>query len=108
MLFLENSYLKEFESKIKNIDKNNIILEQTAFYAKSGGQPGDIGKININENEINIIDTFYDNQKNIVHVSENKEDFEVGLKIKGKILTKYLVNFPKKVSKGFSIKSLNV
>ena len=45
MLFIENSYLKDFETKIKKIENNNIILEQTAFYAKSGGQPGDIGKI---------------------------------------------------------------
>ena len=34
MLFIENPYLKEFESKILNIENNNIILEKTAFYAK--------------------------------------------------------------------------
>ena len=51
MLFIENSYLKDFESKILNIENNNIILEETAFYAKSGGQPGDTGKIILNNNE---------------------------------------------------------
>ena len=50
MLFIENSYLKEFESRIQKVENNNIILEQTAFYAKSGGQPGDIGKIIFNKN----------------------------------------------------------
>ena len=49
MLFVENSYLKEFESKILNIENNNIVLEETVFYAKSGGQPGDTGKINLND-----------------------------------------------------------
>ena len=66
MLFIENSYLKDFETTIKKIDKNNIILEQTAFYAKSGGQPGDIGKIIFNENKINITDTIYDHEKNLL------------------------------------------
>ena len=43
VLFLENSYLKEFETKIIGINNDSIILEETAFYSKSGGQPGDIG-----------------------------------------------------------------
>jgi len=85
MLFIENSYQKCFETKIKKIEKNNIILEQTAFYAKSGGQPGDTGKIIFNENEIDIIDTVYDNEKNILHVCENTDDLNIGETITGKI-----------------------
>ena len=68
MLFIENPYLKEFESKVQKVENNNIVLEQTAFYAKSGGQPGDIGKIKLNEKEISIIDTIYDQEKNIIHI----------------------------------------
>ena len=71
MLFIENSYLKEFETKIKKIENKNIILEKTAFYAKSGGQPGDIGKLIFNGNEIDIVDTIYDYEKNILHVCED-------------------------------------
>ena len=85
MLFIENSYLKNFETTIKKIESNNIILEQTAFYAKSGGQPGDIGKLIFNENEINIIDTVYDYHKNILHVCENINKLNIGEKIIGKI-----------------------
>ena len=57
MLFIENPYLKEFETKVQKIENNNIVLEQTAFYAKSGGQPGDVGRITLNGKEINITDT---------------------------------------------------
>ena len=85
MLFIENSYLKDFDATILNIDSNKIILDRTAFYAKSGGQPGDIGKITLNEKEINIIDTVYDNKKNILHVCENSNDLKINEKIKGKI-----------------------
>ena len=85
MLFVENSYLKEFESKVLNIENNNIILEETVFYAKSGGQPGDTGKINLNDKEINIIDTIYDQNKIISHVCEDVSGLKIGDKIKGKI-----------------------
>ena len=85
MLFLENAYLKEFESNIINIENNKIILNQTIFYAKSGGQPGDTGTLNNNENNINIIDTTYDVEKNIIHITEEDISFEINEKIKGKI-----------------------
>lgn len=43
-LFIEDSYLMTCESKVANInDRGGIILDQTNFYATSGGQPGDIG-----------------------------------------------------------------
>ena len=79
MLFVENPYLKEFESIIKKIENNNIILEETAFYARSGGQPGDIGKIIFNEKEINIIDTIYDHEKNISHICEDINSLKIGI-----------------------------
>ena len=85
MLFIKNSYLIDFDATILNIDSNKIILDRTAFYAKSGGQPGDIGKIKFKEKELNIIDTIYDHKKNIIHVCENSIDLKVNEKIIGKI-----------------------
>ena len=82
MLFIEDSYLKDFEATTLNIDSNKIILDKTAFYPKSGGQPGDIGKIVFNEKEINIIDTLYNHEKNIIHVCENSGDLKVNKNFK--------------------------
>jgi len=85
MLFFDNPYIKEFESKIKKIENNHIILEETAFYAKSGGQPGDIGNIILNEKKISIIDTIYDYEKRILHICEDNHELKIGDKINGKI-----------------------
>ena len=83
MLFIENPYLKEFDAKIININTNQITLDQTAFYARSGGQPGDVGRLTINGYTINIIDTIKDQENKIIHISENNIELEIGKKIKG-------------------------
>lgn len=48
-LFWEDAYMKEFDAKVvdqKEKDgKVHVLLDQTAFYPESGGQPSDIGMI---------------------------------------------------------------
>ena len=58
-LFEENAYLKEFKAKIINInlEEKTIELDNTAFYARSGGQPGDIGEIIAKNQNIEVKDT---------------------------------------------------
>ena len=58
-IFEENAYTKEIETRIKGIDTKNktVELENTIFYGKSGGQPGDIGKIIVGDREIEVSDT---------------------------------------------------
>ena len=108
MLFIENSYLKDFETKIKKIENNNIILEQTAFYAKSGGQPGDMGKIIFNENEIDSDEC----QNNIKARKSNCIDALSLLGIKdptfidypcGRLDTIPIIEINKKIEKAISI-----
>ena len=83
MLFIGNPYLKEFDAKIVNINTNQITLDQTAFYARSGGQPGDTGRLTTNGMTINIIDTIKDQENNIIHIAENNIELEIGEKIQG-------------------------
>jgi misacylated tRNA(Ala) deacylase len=46
LLYLEDSYLKEFETKVRSVKDNKFItLEETAFYPNSGGQPYDTGTL---------------------------------------------------------------
>jgi Ser-tRNA(Ala) deacylase AlaX len=45
-LYLENSYLKECEAVVASVkDDKYVVLDQTVFYPKGGGQPCDTGKI---------------------------------------------------------------
>lgn len=42
-LYLEDSYLKEFEAEVIEAAGNAVILDRSAFYPGGGGQPNDFG-----------------------------------------------------------------
>jgi Ser-tRNA(Ala) deacylase AlaX len=45
-LFWEDPYKDKCEANVVKIDNNEIVLDQTVFYAFSGGQASDVGTIN--------------------------------------------------------------
>lgn len=45
-LYLADSYIKEFGATVKEVNQGKfVVLDQTAFYPKGGGQPHDTGKM---------------------------------------------------------------
>ena len=80
-IFEENAYTKEIETRIKEINKENktIELEDTIFYGKSGGQPGDEGEIIADNQKVEVNDTIKTNGsiknilKNINGLSKNQK-----------------------------------
>ena len=85
-LFEENAYLKEFKAKIINIniEEKTIELDNTAFYARSGGQPGDIGQIITENQNIEVEDTIKKENK-IINIINKTENLDKGTEIIGKI-----------------------
>ena len=85
-IFEEDSYIKDFTTKINQVDEANKIiqLEETAFYAKSGGQPGDTGKLEIEGQEIIVLDTIKEESK-IFHLVEDIKNAEKNREVRGLI-----------------------
>jgi misacylated tRNA(Ala) deacylase len=55
-LFLVDSYLKECTATVVSVkDGKYVILDQTIFYAKGGGQPNDTGKIIRGSDIFNVV-----------------------------------------------------
>ena len=85
-LFEENSYKKEFKSKIVNLDReNNLIeLENTAFYGKGGGQPGDTGWLFTQIKDLKVTETLK-KENVILHQVNSVDNLQIGDEIRGEI-----------------------
>jgi len=68
-LTASTNIIKYRKVKAKGKEAYQIILEQTPFYAESGGQVGDTGQLKINNEELKIIDTKKENNL-IIHFTE--------------------------------------
>lgn len=57
-LFLEDPYRKSAKAKVTGVtDEGGIILDQTIFYARGGGQPGDSGTLDWEGGRLTIATT---------------------------------------------------
>lgn len=56
MLYLEASYLRECNATVVSVkDGKYVVLDQTIFYPKGGGQPWDTGKILMGNEVFNVV-----------------------------------------------------
>ncbi len=91
-LFTQDAYQKECEATVIEVRKDDegrqiIILDQTVFYAMSGGQPGDLGVITGPEGAEQVIDTRYAaNEKVLIyHYLAEETKLKVGDKVQCQI-----------------------
>ncbi|KUK99432.1 MAG: Putative metal-dependent hydrolase [Parcubacteria bacterium 32_520] len=80
-IYWENPYQTAFSAKVEKVEGKNVWLDQTCFYPESGGQAGDTGTMNGQK----VIDTKFDQDKNIFHVMENETTLKTGDSVEGVI-----------------------
>lgn len=83
-LYYEDSYLKEFKAKVlKKIKIDNrpaVVLDETAFYPTSGGQPYDKGVIQ----DVPVVEVVEDNDE-IIHILKEELNEKINSRVVGKI-----------------------
>ena len=79
-IFWENPYLTQLETRITSVKDNDITVEQTIFYAFSGGQEGDHGTIGNNR----VLQARKEG-KEIVYTLENGHGLKPGDQVSMKI-----------------------
>ncbi|AOL15953.1 alanyl-tRNA editing protein AlaX [Sulfolobus sp. A20] len=83
-LYLNDSYVKEFESKVIKILDNYVILDKTAFYPGGGGLENDLGFLENNKGEkVKVLEVKKENGEILHKVESNK--FNEGELVKGVI-----------------------
>lgn len=56
-LAASDAYLAEAEGSVVQVADDGIFLDRTVFYARGGGQPGDVGIIRWDGGEVEVVDT---------------------------------------------------
>jgi misacylated tRNA(Ala) deacylase len=67
-LFLDEPRLRSAAGTVLASGREGIVLDRTVFYARSGGQPGDIGVLRWNTGETVIADTVKGEGETILHL----------------------------------------
>ncbi|HEX6221542.1 MAG TPA: alanyl-tRNA editing protein [Acidimicrobiia bacterium] len=53
----KDSYLSTAEGHVLDVAEGGLFLDRTVFYARGGGQPGDVGTIIWDEGSVEVVDT---------------------------------------------------
>jgi Ser-tRNA(Ala) deacylase AlaX len=80
-LYWEDPYNREFEAKILALTGNEVILDQTYFYPRGGGQVSDTGSIN----SVRVTEAFNNEDGRITHILEKPLPNKVGDRVHGEI-----------------------
>ncbi len=82
-LYLKDSYVKEFEATVTDVNGKYIVLDKTYFYPNSGGQPHDVGTMDNSTEKFNVI--FVKKIDHDISHELDKEGLKKGDKVKCKI-----------------------
>jgi misacylated tRNA(Ala) deacylase len=84
-LFREDSYLTEAEATVVGVnERGGVILDRTIFYATSGGQPGDTGRMTTSDGRtIAVAATITGETKDeIIHVPASDAGLSLGERVR--------------------------
>lgn len=77
-----DAYQARAEGHIDEITLDGVMLDRTVFYARGGGQPGDIGVLATPNGNVKVLDTVR-SQGRILHMVNNSELLEPGMAVEG-------------------------
>ncbi len=84
LLYLEDSYLREFRARVVEVLDDGVVLDRTAFYPRSGGLEGDRGVLVTETGEYVVTGARKEGER-VVHLVDTTEGLEPGMEVKGEI-----------------------
>ncbi len=88
LLYLTDSYLKEFEATVVEDLGESVVLDRTAFYPGGGGQPNDTGYLEVDGERLEVLSVEKAENKVLHHVKH--EESLLNVKVKG------VINWPRR------------
>ncbi|MGH3650499.1 MAG: alanyl-tRNA editing protein [Acidimicrobiia bacterium] len=84
-LAAKDSYLSTAEGRVLEVSEGGLFLDRTVFYARGGGQPGDVGTIVWNGGSVAVVDTIRKDGKPFHVVADNSVLPDPGTPVEGAI-----------------------
>jgi misacylated tRNA(Ala) deacylase len=84
LLYMSDSYLREFEATVMAVEENGVVLDKTAFYPQGGGQPSDEGTLGDQEGREHVVLKVQKVKGQVVHRLEGDPP-AVGSRVQGSI-----------------------
>jgi misacylated tRNA(Ala) deacylase len=81
----EDSYLYTAEGHVLEVTDEGLFLDRTVYYARGGGQPGDVGTINWDGGSVEVVDTVRKDGKPLHVVAEGAVLPDPGTPVEGTI-----------------------
>ena len=79
-----DAYRSTAEGNVVAISPDGVELDRTVFYARGGGQPGDVGVLRSANGDVDVVDTIR-REGRIIHVVAEPLGLEPGLDVEGLI-----------------------
>ena len=79
-LYYTDAYAAEFSGTVLRVDGDRVVLDRTAFYPTSGGQPFDVGTLGGTE-----VTDVVDDDGSVVHVVRDASSLRVGATVAGRV-----------------------
>jgi misacylated tRNA(Ala) deacylase len=77
-----DAYQARAEGHVEEVTAEGVVLDRTVFYARGGGQPGDVGVLSTPNGNVAVSDTVR-SQGRILHVVDSPELLEPGMAVEG-------------------------
>ncbi|MBR0659310.1 alanyl-tRNA editing protein [Neoroseomonas oryzicola] len=68
LVFRDDAYAREITARVVAATPEGVVLDRTNFYARAGGQPGDVGMLRWAGGEMAIADTLKGPEDTVLHV----------------------------------------
>lgn len=80
-----DSYLSTAEGHVLDVAEDGLFLDRTVFYARGGGQPGDVGSISWDGGSVEIVDTVRKNGRPFHVIADGGVLPDPGMAVEGVI-----------------------
>lgn len=82
LVYQKDSYVKEIEAKVVNIDGNRLILDRTIFHPYSGGISNDTGEIVANNIKYRVVSVKFDEKRDVIHILDKEFKGNIGERVR--------------------------